>query len=80
MLEEESSNKDKVFKTFLVVVLKIMEVVGYFGIFAVFIAVGWTIWKSGWKEFPEIIWPALSVCVILAGSIWGAKLLKRLVV
>lgn len=80
MSEVESSKQDKAFKTFLVAALKIIEVVGYFGIFIVFMAVGWSIWKSGWKEFPQLIWPALGVCIVLAGSIWGARLLKKLVV
>lgn len=80
MSGEKSSEQDKTFKTFLVVSLKVIEVVGYVGIFVVFIALGWAIWKSGWKEFSEMIWPALSVCALLVGAIWGAKLLKRLVV
>ena len=80
MFEEKSSKTDKAFKTFLVFVLKIMEVLGYVGIFAVFIAVGWAIWKYGWEELNGVIWSALGACVILAGSIWATKLLKRLVV
>ena len=80
MSKEESSKQDKAFKIFLVVVLEIMMGLGYLGIVSVLIIVGSVIWKSGWKELPGMIWPALGACVILAGSIWGAKLLKRLVV
>jgi hypothetical protein len=76
---EESSKEDKTFKAFLILVFKIMEVVGYVGLVVVLLAVGWTIWKSGWKELTEVIWPALGVCLLLVGSIWGAKLLNRLV-
>jgi hypothetical protein len=80
MFEQESSKQEKAFKIFLVVVLKIIETVGYLGLLAVLIIVSSAIWKSGWKVFPGMIWPALGACVILAGSIWGAKLLRRLVV
>lgn len=78
MFEEETSKQDRVFKGFLVVSLRIMEAVGYVGIVAVGIAVVWVFWKSGWQELLEVIWPALAVCLVLAGSIWGAKLLKKL--
>ena len=80
MLEEESSKQDKAFKVFLAFALKIMEALGYLGIFCVLIIVGSAIWKSGWKELPGMIWPALGACIIFSGSIWGARLLKRLVV
>jgi hypothetical protein len=80
MLEEESSKQDRAFKVFLVVVLKIIEVVGYLGILVVLIIAASAIWRSGWKEMPGMIWPSLAACVIFAGSIWGAKLLRRLVV
>ncbi|MBN1830836.1 MAG: hypothetical protein JW896_01865 [Deltaproteobacteria bacterium] len=80
MLEEESSKQDKAFKVFLVVVLKILEAIGYLGLLVVLIIVASAIWRSGWKELPGMIWPALAACVILVGSIWGAKLLRKLVV
>lgn len=80
MLEKDPSKQDKAFKIFLVVVLKIIEAVGYLGILVVLIIVGSAIWKSGWKELPGMIWPALSASVILVGSIWGARLLRRLVI
>jgi hypothetical protein len=80
MLEEESSKQDKAFKIFLVVVLKIIEAVAYLGILAVLIIVVSAVWRSGWEELPGMIWPALAACVLLAGSIWGAKLLRKLVV
>ena len=79
MLEEESSKHDKAFKIFLVVALKIIEAVGYLGILAVLIILASAVWRSGWKELPGMIWPALGACVILAGSVWGAKLLRRLI-
>ena len=79
MFEEEFSKQDKAFKTFLIIALKIMEVVAYVGIGAVWVAVAWAIWKSGWEEWSGMIWPALGACVILVGSIWGIKFLKRLV-
>jgi hypothetical protein len=80
MLEEESSKQDKAFKIFLVVVLKIIEAVAYLGILAVLIIAVSAVWSSGWEELPRMIWPALAACVLLAGSIWGAKLLRNLVV
>ena len=79
MPEEKLSKQDKAFTTFLLLALKGIEVTGYVGIVALCGISGWTIWKSGWKDFYEICWPLLGICVILVGSIWGAKLLRRLV-
>ena len=74
------SKEDKAFTTFLLFALKGIEITGCVGIVAVCTIAGWVIWKSGWEAFYEIFWPLLGVCVILIGSIWGAKLLRRLVV
>jgi hypothetical protein len=80
MLEKESPKENNAFKIFLVFALKIIEGVGYLGILVVLIILAAAVWKSGWKELPEMIWPALGACVLLAGSVWGAKLLRRLVI
>jgi hypothetical protein len=63
----------------LVIALKIIEAVGYLGILAVLIILASAVWKSGWKELSGMIFQALGACILLAGSVWGAKLLRKLV-
>ena len=80
MSEEKLSRQDKAFTTFLLFVLKAIEVVCYVGIVIVWGVAVWIIWKSGWKSLYDVLWPLLGVFVILVGSIWSVKLLKRLVI
>jgi len=79
MSEEKRSKEDKAFTTFLLLALKALEITSYVGMVAVCGIAAWAIWKSGWKGLYEMSWLLLGVCVILIGSIWGAKLLRRLV-
>jgi hypothetical protein len=79
MSEDNPSKQDKAFTSFLLIVLKAIEVVGYVGIVVLLIVAGWTIRQSGWQALYPLAWPLLGAGVILAGSIWGAKLLRQLV-
>lgn len=79
MSEEELPREGKAFTALLLVLLKGIEVTGHVGIVAVCGFAGWTIWKSGWKDLYGMFWLLLGILIILAGSIWGAKLLRRLV-
>jgi hypothetical protein len=79
MPEENSPKDSKAFTALLLLALNIIEVVSQVGIVVVWIVAGWAIWKFGWERFHEIFWPTLGICVIFIGSIFGVKLLKRVV-
>jgi hypothetical protein len=79
MSEERLPKEDRAFTAFLLFVLKGIEITGHVGIVAVCGFAGWVIWTSGWKDAYGMLWPLIGVLLILAGSIWGAKLLRRLV-
>jgi len=79
MPEENSPKDSKAFTALLLLALNIIEVVSQVGIVVVWFVAGWAIWKFGWERFHEIFWSALGICMIFVGSVFGVKLLKRVV-
>ena len=79
MSEENLSKQDERFKRFLLYALKGITFVAYVGIVGILIFAGWA-WKTGWKEMHEMLWPIIGICILCAGSIWGANLLRKLLV
>jgi len=79
MPEENSSKDSKAFIALLLLALDIVEVVSKVGVIVVWIVAGVFIWKFGWDIFNETFWLALGICVILVGSIFGVKFIKRMV-
>ena len=49
MSEEKPSKQDKAFTSFLLIVLKAIEFIGYVGIVVLLIVAGWSIRQSGWQ-------------------------------
>jgi len=79
MSEINSAKQDERFRHFLLYVLKGITFVAYAGIVGVLVFAGWA-WKIGWKEMHEMLWPIIGICILCAGSIWGSKLLRKLLV